>query len=370
MNKRPKVYRYFDLLKQHLNGDLSKIFSGKLVYPRQLEIHLPGDGKTACNFGCYYCQAKKLEKKLARFEETALSLVNKLNGKIPWITLGGQYTEPLLNPYLFHFIRAIKRQGSYYGIHTNGSLLGFLDTKNNFLTKLCEESDSSNDFVTCSLDAGSPESHMRTKGLESNWFDSVVFGLKRLIEAREGRGFPSVRVTYLMNEQNSSPDEIKSIISIIRNTGIDSLRFSIPYDYYGNSLEKTKEYKRKVELKYGQKYHDLVSPYLSGNNEKPYIYWMPPEYQDVDNMDYKVCIDGYYQICLGADGWFYRCTSAAASDFKACRLGKATDDLAEFENIIRKNQSRNWSPSTCFNLGVRCSRMALEINSRWNGKNV
>lgn len=370
MNKRPKVYRYFDLLKQHLNGDLSKIFSGELVYPRQLEIHLPGDGKTACNFGCYYCQAKKLEKRLVRFEQTALSLVNKLEGRIPWITIGGQYTEPLLNPYLFHFIKAIKRQGSYYGIHTNGSLFGFLDTKNDFLTKLCEESDSVNDFVTCSLDAGFPESHMRIKGLKNNWFNSVVFGLARLIETREGRNFPSVRVTYLMNEQNSSPDEVKSVISIMRNTGIDSLRFSIPYDYYGNSLGKTREYKKKIELRYEQKYHDLVSPYLSSNSEKPYIYWMPPEYQDVDSMDYKVCIDGYYQICLGADGWFYRCTSAAATDFKACRLGKATDNLAEFETIIRKNQSQGWSPSICLNLGVRCSRMALEINSRWNGKNV
>lgn len=370
MNKRPIVYRYFDLLSQHLGGDLSKIFNGELIYPRQFEIHLPGDGKTVCNFNCYYCQARKLEKTLERFEETALSLINKLEGKIPWINIGGQYTEPLLNPYLFHFVRATKRQGAYYGIHTNGSLLGFLDVKNDFLMKLCEESDSSNDFITCSLDAGFPESHTKTKRLKSNQFDSVVFGLKRLTEARGGRNFPSVRVTYLMNEQNSTPDEIKSVVSIMRNIGVDSLRFSIPYDYYGNSLDETREYKRKVELKYEQKYYDLISSYLSSNGKKPHIYWMPPKYQDVDSMDYKVCIDGYYQICLGADGWFYRCTSAAAIDFKICRLGKVTDDLGKFENIIRKNQSRDWSPSMCFKQGVRCSRMALEINSKWNGKNV
>lgn len=370
MGRLPVPYRYFDLLKQHLGGDLSKIFNDELIYPRQFEIHLPGDGKTACNFNCYYCQARKLEKTLERFEETALSLVNKLNGKIPWINIGGQYTEPLLNPYLLHFIKAIKRQGSYYGIHTNGSLFGYLDAENDLLTKLCEESNSPNDFITCSLDAGCAESYVRIKGLKTNCFDSTVFGLKRLIEARKSRAFPSVRVTYLMNEQNSSPDEIKDAVSIMTTVGIDSLRFSIPYDYYGNSLDRTKEYKRKVELKYEQRYHDLVSPYLSSNSQKPYVYWMSPEYQDVDSMNYKVCIDGYYQICLGADGWFYRCTSAAATDFKACRLGKVTNDLAEFESIIHKNQSRNWSPSTCFNLGVRCSRMALEINSRWNGKNV
>lgn len=370
MNERPKAYCYFELLKQHLGGNLSKIFNGELVYPRQFEIHLPGDGKTACNFDCYYCQAKKLEKTLEGFEETALSLVNKLRGNIPWITFSGQYTEPLLNPYLFHFIKAIKKQGSYYGIHTNGSRFGSLEGRNDFLTKLCEESDSSNDFITCSLDAGSPESHMRTKGLKINWFDPIISGLKRLIEAREGRRFPSVRVTYLMNEQNSNPDEIRNIVSVMKKIGIDSLRFSIPYGYYGNSLDKTKEHKRKIELEYEQRYYDLVSSYLSSKSERPYIYWMPPKYQDVDSMSYKVCIDGYFQICLGADGWFYKCTSVAAADFKVCRLGKVTDDLAMFENIIRKNQSQRWSPLTCFNLGGRCSRMALEINSSWTGGNV
>jgi len=370
MNKRPAVYSYFDLLKQHLNGDLSKIFNGKLVYPRQFEIHLPGDGKTACNFNCYYCQGRKLEKKLARFEETALSLLNKLNGRIPWITLSGQYTEPLLNPYLLHFIRKIKRYGSYYGLHTNGSLFKRLDIESDFLTKLCEKSNSPNDFITCSLDAGFAESHMITKGLKNNWFDAIIFGLKRLVEARKGRDFPSVRVTYLMNKQNSSPDEIKNAVSIMKDADVDSLRFSIPYDYYGNNLDKTREYKKEVELRYEQRYYGLVSPYLSTNSEKPYIYWMSPEYQDVDSMDFKTCINGYWQICLGADGWFYRCTSAAAPDFMSCRLGKATDDLAEFEAMIRKNQSPDWSPSMCFKQGVRCSRMALEINRVWSERNV
>ncbi len=370
MNKRPAAYRYFDLLKQHLNGDLSRIFNDELIYPRQFEVHLPGNGKVACNFDCYYCQAKKLKKTLKRFEETALSLVGKLDGKIPWITFSGQYTEPLLNPYLLHFIKAIKEQGSYYGIHTNGSLLGFLDTKNDFLTKLCEESNSVDDFITCSLDAGYPESHGKIKGGIGNWFDLIIFGLKRLVEMRNGRDFPSIRVTYLMNEQNSSPDEIENTVSIMKKIGIDSLRFSIPYDYYGNSLSKAKKYKEKIELKYGQKYQDLISSYLSNDGERPYVYWMPPKYQDVKSMDYKACVDGYYQICLGADGWFYRCTSAAAADFKACRLGRVTDDLAEFENIIRKNQTQEWSPSTCFAQGTRCSRMALDINKRWNDGNV
>lgn len=370
INIRPKQYCYYDLLKQHLGNDLSKIFNGELVYPRQLEIHLPGDGKMACNFDCYYCQARKLEKTLKGFEETALLLVHRLNGKIPWITISGHYTEPLLNSYLFHFIRAIKKHGSYFGIHTNGSLLESLSVKNGFLAKLCTESDSVNDFVTCSLDAGFPESHKRTKGLTANWFDSIIFGLRQLVEAREGRVFPAIRVTYLMNEQNSSPDEIKNVVSLMRTIGIDSLRFSIPYGYYGDSLDEIKEYKRKVEVKYEKKYYDLVSPYLSNNSEKPYVYWMPPKYQDVENMDYKFCVDGYFQICLGADGWFYRCTSTASIDFEACRLGKVTDDLTEFEDMLRRNQNRDWRPSACFNMGGRCSRMAFEINKRWNDENI
>ena len=104
--ERPEGYQYFNQLKSHLGGDLNKIFSGKLVYPRQIEIHLPGDGVKRCNFHCFWCQGNLLERPLARFEEALLELLSQLKDVgLHYVVQGGNYTEPLLNPYTIEFLK-------------------------------------------------------------------------------------------------------------------------------------------------------------------------------------------------------------------------------------------------------------------------
>ena len=99
---RPDGYQYIDILKNHVGGDFGNIFNGeKLIYPRQMEVHLPGDRTTPCNFNCYYCQGKLLNQPLGQWEEKGLRLMEQLKGKIPYYIYGGAYVEPLLNKYLF-----------------------------------------------------------------------------------------------------------------------------------------------------------------------------------------------------------------------------------------------------------------------------
>ena len=40
---RPPEYRYWKQLMEHLKGDTEVFFNGQVVYPRQFEIHLPGN---------------------------------------------------------------------------------------------------------------------------------------------------------------------------------------------------------------------------------------------------------------------------------------------------------------------------------------
>ncbi len=52
--------------------------------------------------------------------------------------------------------------------------------------------------------------------------------------------------------------------------------------------------------------------------------------------------------------------------FMMNQLGPVTSDLAEFERMILLNQDTDFRPSTCFRVGARCNRIALEINEAYN----
>jgi len=364
---RPAGYRYFKILSDHLGDDLTKIFNGALVYPRQVEIHLPGDHKRACNFDCYYCQGRLLEQPLASFEKDALRLVGELRGRVPYFVYGGAYSEPLLNPHLLDFLKVTKEHGSHFGIHTNGSLLRVLEETQSFLSELCRIATSRQDYLSVSLDAGTPESHMLTKNVKANWFDEIVQGIRMVARIRGDREGPAIRMCYLLNRFNSSEKEVNRIIDTMRDIRVDSLRFSIPYDLYGKGFDKVRRYKEAVEVKQSVTYSEMLRPLMSRDlRERPYIFYLSPECQDVDRMTFRQCIYSYYQITLAADGYVYRCSSTASPTFGGHRLGKITDDLGEFNDMVLANHNPDWDATKgCWAVGARCNRIALEINTRW-----
>lgn len=367
---RPTSYQYFKILKDHLGGDLKKIFNGKLVYPRQIEIHLPADHKKPCNFHCYYCQGRLLKQPLGPFEADALEVIDKLKGKVPYFIYGGAYSEPTLNPYMMAFLNMTKKHNSYFGIHTNGSNLKILEETQGWLTELCRIANDKQDYLSISLDAGTSESHMKAKNLDRDYFSEIIEGIKMAVKIRGNSKCPSIRVCYLLNAFNSSLKEIKGIIKIMKQLKVDSLRFSIPYDLYGKDFDKVRDYKNNIEFKQNIRYEKMLKPLMSNNfKEKPYIFYLPPSYQDVDEMNFKQCIYSYYQITIGADGYVYKCSSTATPTFKMARLGKMTNDFKEFEKMILKNHDSKFNAATCFRVGARCNRMALEINKSWKNIN-
>ena len=358
MSDRPASYQYFELFSDHLGGDLSKVFSGEPVYPRQLEIHLPG----ACNFDCYYCHGRTLEQPQTLCEECALRMLDRLGGKCPYVVYSGYRSEPLLNPYLLDFLRLTKQHGSYFGLYTNGALLKQLEEKQSFLSQYMQLATPSGlDWLSISLDAGTPRSHKITKTTDVEWFDEIIEGIRMAVEIRgKDVSNPAIRVCYLMNKSNSSEKEIKGIIEVMEEIGVDSLKFSIPYAAYGKSLSMARHHKRSVEVGEDAIYTALLEPLVS--KDKPHIFYLPPSCQDVDRMNFKQCIFSYFQITLGADGYVYKCESTANPFFSMNRLGKVTDDL---DAMILANHDPDFKPSTCFEAGGRCTRMALEINDMW-----
>jgi len=363
--ERPSGYKYFEILKNHLDGDLNKIFNNKLIYPRQIEIHLPADHKRTCNFHCPHCQGRIVKKPLYPFEQKALNLMRKLSGKIPFYIFGGNYTEPLLNPYFMSFLSLSKQCKAHFGIHTNGSLLNLLEEKQGWLTELHRIAENKQDYLSLSLDAGLLSSHKKVKGIKVNYFDDIIKAMRKIAKIRGNSNKLGLRVCYLLTDDNSSKEEIENIINIMKDIGVDSLRFSIPYDLYGKQFTEVEKYRKNVEVEKDKKFKDFFNEYTTSPDSKTHIFYFSPFNQDIHRMNFKQCIYCYYQITLGSDGNIYRCSSTATPSFPANILGKMTDDLDEFNQLILKNYNPNWNPQTCFNVGARCNRMALEINKSW-----
>ena len=101
-------YNYMKILTDWVGEE--NIFKKKFVWPRQMEIHLPSNKKIACDFHCYYCQGSALDMNLGLDEKKALKLMEEIGpNAFEYYIYGGNYTEPLLNPYFMDFMRATKK---------------------------------------------------------------------------------------------------------------------------------------------------------------------------------------------------------------------------------------------------------------------
>ena len=366
-------YNYMKILTDWV--DKKDIFNKDFVWPRQMEIHLPSNKEIACDFDCFYCQGSKLDMSLGMDEKKALKLVEEIGpDTFEYYVYGGAYTEPLLNPYFMDFIRLTKKNRAHFGIHSNGSQLKKLQEKNGFCTELVSLMQSKYDYFSCSLDAGSPESHMKTKNIKYDAWTDIIEGIKILVEEKEklnSKG--SIRVTYLLNKWNYVDKELKEFINLMKEIAVDSVRFSIPYAQYGNEVAKVQKYKQNIENQEHKKFKELLEPYMSkSKDEKPFIFYFAPVNQDIDRMldeSYKQCAYTYYQTTMGSSGHIYRCSSIATPSFDYGILGKQPETVEEFKKMIKISQDKEFHCHTCIYSTARCNRMALEINSEWNAYN-
>ena len=365
---RPRAYDYRRQLVEHI-GSLDRIFDGTLIWPKQLEIHLPGDGKRRCNFNCAWCQGNMLIRPLADWEEKALRLIDGIAGAVPLHVFGGAYTEPLLSPRLAEFLTLTKKHGNAFGIHTNGSLLFRREKEEGLLFNICAIAEPG-DYVSVSLDAGFTASHCAAKGLKEKWFGEIIDGIALLSHLRGSSPWPKIRLAYLMTDDNSSEAEVSNAVRIADSIGVDSLRFSIPYHPYGADFAQVRDYKREVEDAQATQFYALVAPFLNEGGYGTEVFWMGPETQDVNALNYKQCIYSYWQITLAADGYVYKCSCTASPSFEFCRLGEITDDVEAFKRMVMANHDPAWRPETCFAHGARCNRQAIELNNIWRERHA
>ena len=171
-----------------------------------------------------------------------------------------------------------------------------------------------------------------------------------------------------MTEENSSEAEVWNAVRFARSIGADSLRFSIPYHPYGADFGLVRAYKAAVETERSGEYFRIVQPHLDLGEGGTRVFWMGPETQDVDALNYQQCIYSYWQITLAADGYVYRCSCTASPSFPFCRLGEIPESVETFKLMVRANHNPTWDPATCFKSGARCNRQAIELNNIWRDR--
>lgn len=374
LDLRPEANRYSSLLTRHIlnvRGPDFIPFDGKMTLPRQVEIQLSNDTGVACNLSCRDCQGQMLTPEMASMNGMLYSLIKNLQGRVPLFVISGINSEPTLNPGLIDLIELIKSTGSSYGLHTNGVLLSPLEIKNNFVTRLMRVSDA-NDYVSVSLDAGSPESYAWYKRVPEEYYLLAMKGVNMLSYFRlefEKDG-PRLRLTYLLNKFNCSQEEIESVVRTATILDYDSLRFSVPYPFFGLSMDKWLEHRDNFEVPLFAKAIQRFLPFLSRDPaDRPFVFVLSPETQDLSKFSFAHCFYGYQMITLGSDAYFYRCSAGAHSFFRHLRLGMLTDNIEEFYRMILMNQDKTFDPQvSCFPFGARCNRGAIEINSEFEDR--
>jgi MoaA/NifB/PqqE/SkfB family radical SAM enzyme len=363
-------YLYWNQLMDHLDHKPERFFDGSLVYPKQFEIHLPANHIRSCVLNCEYCAGKYFDKPLGVWENGALTLLDKIAGRIPQHIYGGSYTEPLMNPYLMAFMAKTRQYGNSFGIHTNGVMLPKLDEATGFLTELNRVAEGDRkSYLQVSLDGATSWGWgkvKRTSKPEAYW--AILDYMRKAVEIREKKGSGhSIRMGYLISEHTASPEQFSIIVNMAKDMGIDSLRFSIPFAHYNQSFDDVRQYKENVEVPREKLYEEWLAPLVSkSKDEKPYIFWNYPWFTDIDRFEFDQCVYTYFQITLAADGWFYPCSTVSTPTAGHLRIAPFTDNIDEFEKIlIRAQDSRFNAKKACFDKGLRCNRMGLECNTAY-----
>ncbi len=357
--KRPEVYQYQKALLKHIGGDINIAKTGKLIYPKSLEIHLGGI-KTPCNLKCAHCEGALLDKKIHQNSTALLKTISLLRNKISYFVFSGAYSEPTLDTNLINYLGEIKKNNANFGIHTNGTL-----TKK--LLKNILAIGDENDYISISLDACSEKSFQIIKNSKRKLFNKILENIKYI--ALNNKNKIQFRLTYLLSKYDTDKTGLYNFLDKLNkfSDSISSLRFSVPYLYYGLDIKTVKKIQKQQIVPLYKKAEQLINEYINKHNPIGLkIFVLPPSTQDINKLKkIKYCLFGYYQITLGADGYFYQCNAVASEKYKHLRLGELNENISlkGINNIIKKNQDLIFNPQTsCFAFGCRCDRPGMEFN--------
>ncbi len=171
-----------------------------------------------CNLDCYYCEnhtpPEKEDGTAVRAAYDVLPIITGLyeSGLAgPWtrFTWGGG--EPTLVQEFEMLLRSLIERGAPIHIHTNATILS---------PAILEGLAAARITMTCSVDAGTPETYAAIK--KRNSFATVW---RNLAEYAKANG-QAVTVKFIMLDKNMSEEEVTSFVGQCQAAGITKIRIS------------------------------------------------------------------------------------------------------------------------------------------------
>ena len=206
---RPKRLKNLFLVK------FSKLIKSPLV--RGMPLTLMLEPTNYCNLNCPLCptgtgllKRKKENLSFLKFKK----IIDELGPEIIHLRLWN-WGEPLLNPEFYKMVEYAKK----FKIFVNTSTNSFFLTKEN-AKKIV---DSGLDELIVSLDGASEKTYRKYRKAGS--FAKVIGAIKTLVEEKEKQetNLPRIKLQFIIMRHNEH--EIKKILKIAKDLGVDELFF-------------------------------------------------------------------------------------------------------------------------------------------------
>jgi len=280
----------------------SKIEKGKPI-PNPILVTI--DPTDVCNLKCIWCNSEYIQKynSSSMTKETLLKIADFLSEwKVEAVCVAGG-GEPLLNQNTSFFIDRCIENGIKVGVVTNGF---FIDKHLDSLSKC--------DWVGVSIDAGTPETYTKLKGV--NVFNKVINNMKLLINykkesnlMKEGQGYG---VTYKFLLHPFNVEDVYKATKIANEIGCKNMHirpFGEPWDKLGkiedkftySDIQEFKEQLTKARILENKKFRVFgITHKFNGDFRKKNEFkechaifmtgvFMPPS--GTGNFDYGFCCD-------------------------------------------------------------------------------
>ena len=349
-------------------AELKKRILDKTYIPHQVEIQPGPDHGNLCWFKCPYCYGSYSGDNgdrltTERFVEVMKQIAQGGVKKVVW---AGFTTDPLNNSYVEDLLQVAVDNNQLFGFHTKGYKI-----RERFVELVSTASIVEKSYLSMSVDSGCNETYARLRGLPGHpakMYDQVRNNMERLSTARAKTGAPlELFATYLINNYNSSEEEIRTFIRHFRDAGVDLLRFSFPQFPRGATAET-----EAVVPDYDtiQKYVERVTPIIQKEDSTDCRVVLVD--YDGDNDMYRKsrtlpCFARFIYPTIGFDGYLGNCSDSSIPNYREMALGNLVDndfwDLYYNYNADDLAKQFACASAEMNRLGCNCDRKEHLVNA-------